>query len=461
MKPHRLGSSGLSTVRFSRGALHHPAAAAWLPSLCLVLLLPLTPGGFGSIASAATIHVPGDQPTIRLGLQAAVAGDIVVVACGRYLEHDLVLGSGVSLQSETGEPECVTIDARHLGRVVSCTNTGTGTRIEGFTLTGGWVGPPNDRGGAISCEHASVTISHCVMTGNLGYDGGSGIYCLFSDAVISDCRIIANEQAVDGGAVFCNCSSPVISRCLIASNSAVAWGGAVACQASSPRLLGCTLVANAAGANGGGIWCVYDSHPVLENTIIAFSRDGEGVCVYDNPGHQSTVSVSCCDVFGNADGNYAGMADPTGTDGNISVDPGFCGAAGGDYALSDTSPCLPPNNDCGVQIGALGQGCSSDAAVAGGGHQAPPLTWRVANPCERGSAIGFTLSSPGVVSLAVYDKTGRKVSELFRERSLSAGYHQVSWSAGSFDRARLGAGIYFCRAEVGGAVEIRKIVLAP
>jgi len=53
-------------------------------------------------AGAATIHVPGDQPTIRAGLDAAVAGDVVLVACGEYEEGDLQMTSGVTLRGRRG-----------------------------------------------------------------------------------------------------------------------------------------------------------------------------------------------------------------------------------------------------------------------------------------------------------------------------------------------------------------------
>jgi len=63
-----------------------------------------------------TIHVPGDIPTIQAGLQAAVAGDTVLVAAGTYYEHDLTMNpSGIILRGETGLPEDVIIDAQGLG----------------------------------------------------------------------------------------------------------------------------------------------------------------------------------------------------------------------------------------------------------------------------------------------------------------------------------------------------------
>ena len=45
---------------------------------------------------AAVIEVPGDFPTIQLGLNAATAGDTVQVAPGVYQEL-IVLNAGVAL----------------------------------------------------------------------------------------------------------------------------------------------------------------------------------------------------------------------------------------------------------------------------------------------------------------------------------------------------------------------------
>lgn len=97
------------------------------------------------------------------------------------------------------------------------------------------------------------------------------------------------------------------------------------------------------------------SHTVLiGNTIVAFSSSGEAIS------GSSGIRLSCCDLFGNAGGDWVGtIEDQYGTNGNISKDPLFCDPQHVDFTLQLGSPCAPfspPNRECDL-IGAWPVGC--------------------------------------------------------------------------------------------------------
>jgi hypothetical protein len=118
----------------------------------------------------------------------------------------------------------------------------------------------------------------------------------------------------------------------------------------------CTLVGNM-GVAGCGIYVDGSSTLIGERSIVAFGYKGEAV-VCSQPG--GTVLFSCCDVFGNEDGDWTGcISGQNGVDGNIGEDPLFCYHANPSerYSLHSDSPCAPESNpNCGG-IGALGVGC--------------------------------------------------------------------------------------------------------
>lgn len=138
-------------------------------------------------ASAVTRHVPADYASVRAALLAAAPDDTVEIACGSYREHDLFVPAGIVIRSETGLPECATIDASGLGRVLRCESPGAPT-IEGLTLR-------NARGGAITCIGTSPLIQRCRLADNLASDGAA----LFCDAaaspVVAACEVTGNESA--------------------------------------------------------------------------------------------------------------------------------------------------------------------------------------------------------------------------------------------------------------------------
>ncbi len=208
-----------------------------------------------SPACAVTIHVPSEQPTIQAGIDHAAFGDTVLVACDTYYEHNIIMKSGVTLRSATGNPSCVTIDAEFLGRVFECESVWPGT-IQGFTIVRG-DGHLPAWGGGILCNRSSLLLSDLVFKNNRGDLAAGGLYIASSSAVVERCRFESNESAIGTGAglhVMFG-SEPMIVDCYFEGNHAGLWGGGACVDGASPTFCGCVFVNNDA-ERGGGIYCL-------------------------------------------------------------------------------------------------------------------------------------------------------------------------------------------------------------
>ena len=291
-------------------------------------------------------------PSIQSALSAARSGQQIWVAVGRYSQA-ITLKSGVGLYGGfAGVEDSATfdladrdfatnetiLDGNRAHRVVTAPSGATvSTRIDGFTITNGSA----SSGGGLYLYYSSPTIANNTITGNVAGYGG-GLY-------------LAN-------------SSPTITNNLISGNTAVpftggqlgAIGGGLYLAGGSPTMTNNTIIGNSAAGAGGGLF-LYHSSPTLANTIVAFNSSG----IQRTGGGTPLLRHNC--FYGNSSYNYSGIADPTGTDGNISAPPrfvqdpdrgpdGIWGTADdavGDPHLRCTSPVIDAGTNNVVGAGAV------------------------------------------------------------------------------------------------------------
>lgn len=255
-------------------------------------------------AAARDWAVPADAPTIAAGLDSAQVGDVVVVACGTYSEHSLVLKSGVTLRSETGLSDCVTIDAGWNGPVLIADYVDASCVVEGLRLYQGL----SDRGGGMTCRSGSPHVLHCtfeacqcwssggavlctdgstpvfescVFSNNLVEAGNGGALAAYgSSPVLFDCSFSGNSAAGDGGAVDLSEGTVDISNCGFIYNHADNYGGALHIMACDGDVDGCEISSNTAGTGGGGALVAWGPVRILDTAISlneAAARWGGGL----------------------------------------------------------------------------------------------------------------------------------------------------------------------------------------
>ncbi len=295
----------------------NPGTTVLAALVCLALFVPGT-------AAAIDIYVPGYEPTIQAGINAASNGDRVIVDDGIYTgsgnRNISFNGKAITVKSFNGPENCI-IDCEQSGNGFNFENgEGAGSVLDGFTIINGSV----TYGGGIYINGCSPTVKNCILSNNRGYDGvaagyGGGIYCY---------------AWVFGGAC-----TPTIENCVFIDNTADYGGGIYnysdgVGSTTEPTLLHCTFTGNHSDLEGGGIYN-WQSDPTVTNTIVWGNTAGT---LY--PGVRDFSSNSFI-TYSDIQGGFAGT-------GNIDEDPLF--AAVGDFRLTSGSPCVDTGTDAGIVL---------------------------------------------------------------------------------------------------------------
>jgi hypothetical protein len=199
------------------------------------------------------------------------------------------------------------------------------------------------RGGAIASGDLSLVIADCLFQDNeVGTGGTTGVGGALS---------VTGPAEISGSVFFRNTAQA---------------GSAIHCDAfgqSQLAITSCTLAQNSA-TSGSAVHLVGGARLTAHRSIIAFN--GPGSAIHCEP--QSTATLSCCDVFSNAGGDWIFcIAGQQNLAGNLALDPLFCDLANDVLTLREGSPCAPDNTgECGL-IGALPVDCGAQAVI--------PTTW--------------------------------------------------------------------------------------
>jgi len=322
---------------------------------------------------AMELPVPGRYPAIQAAIDAALDGDVVIVADGIYTgagnKNIDFAGRAITVRSEKG-PGSTIIDCENDGRGF-CFHSGEdqNTILAGFTIINGYAtsGTAESRyGGGFLCIASSPTIINCIIEKNRAYGGGGMCNSKSSAPRVINCVFMENfaDEGTgdgDGGGMLNSASSPKVVNCLFIRNIGgtgspkFGSGGAIRNgDDASPIIANCTFTGNKS-CYGGAICNSPGGQPSYVNCIF-WANQGRSYWGHEiHNAANAIVTFIHCDIAGGWNGpnvvNRAGAKVIDGG-GNINADPLFVDATNPDlyerdYHLSANSPCI----DAGIDVG--------------------------------------------------------------------------------------------------------------
>lgn len=374
-------------------------------------------GGGEDIQSVIDMAVDGDTLILPEGVYGAAPATIVDSLCGNCGEHKTVVKATAGFRIK-GKGLVIIGDGP--GRTVLLTNAGYGVFYEGsygsvlmdLTVTGGVRDPDgNATDAAIVARMSSVTVAQCEITNNtsridtvvVGIGGvfgreGSELFIMGNriinngwdgialyrgaTAVISDNTISGGRGA--GIGITWDAAAIVLrnmisgywkgigtfgdSRAVVRGNAVydnLGWG--IIATGTSFLDASNNVVCNN-GNCGLAVWSETCRARFTNNIVTMNGWRKEWVCprvgVWVN-GINEDAEFSYNDVWANEAGNYDGLADRTGVDGNVSIDPRFPGE--GVFTLPEASVL----RDAGNPLLTDPDGTRSDIGLGGGPQSGP------------------------------------------------------------------------------------------
>jgi hypothetical protein len=346
--------------------------------LTLALLVGLHPARAGPAALTRYVAVEGNDDgganpclvstspcrTVQHAVDVAACDDEIRVATGVYtgvqfrggvtqvvyINNSVTIRGGYTTTNWT-TPDPLTrltvLDAQGQGRVV-CICGGITPTLDGFVIANGRA---SEGAGVEVCAGAAPIIRNNVITNNIAFGGwGGGTQVENSNALLEHNRIVSNATPFEGGGVSIVFDSRVtLKNNLIAGNFADTRGAGVRMRDVTVVLLNNTIAHNT-GVGGEGVYAANTAITLANNIIVSntYGLRTDGTL---------TATIMYNDVWSNTMANYSGLADPTGSNGNISQDPLFTKGPDGDYYLSQVAAGQVANSP------AVNAGSASAAAL--------------------------------------------------------------------------------------------------
>jgi len=195
--------------------------------------------------------------------------------------------------------------------------------------------------------------------------------------VIADNALSGSYYANGGGLYAATYTDISMTNCIVANNTAgdssfTGYGGGLYlyyyanAELENVDIVGNTVDASRYGG-GGGIYGYYADLAMVNTNIVSNTATRGGALGATGSRYLGDTDITYCNIYDNGSDEYEGYSDPTGSDGNISVDPAYTDTSGidavdWDLALGSGSACI----DAGDSSISDADGSASDIGAYGG-----------------------------------------------------------------------------------------------
>ncbi|MCD4652592.1 hypothetical protein K8T06_01500 [bacterium] len=299
-----------------------------LCKLCLIIFV------FSIFSKAATVHVPGDYPTIQEAHDNAIDGDTILVAPGTYEEH-LTIGNRVTLLSEEGPENTLihgTIDIFYIA-----------FRIGGFSISGYKEG----LGGIIQFDafNNGLIIRDCIIyVDEEEVPAGTSWRCIGAREAapfeVKNCLIMNSSSCTYGAGIYGDSCGINFQNNIFFNNHAELHGGAIFLYSCSPHFhtgIKNNVFFNNSAPQGGAISLQSYQMEIRNNVFVKNNSQSEDGAISNLFSLVESPIIEYNDFWQNIGGDYHNCEIGTG---NIYLDPMFVGLIDLDFHLNDCSPCI-------------------------------------------------------------------------------------------------------------------------
>jgi C1A family cysteine protease len=402
------------------------------------------------------------------------------------------------------------LDANRGGAILS---EGVALVLEDCELAGCTALAERGGGGALWTD-ASLRLTRCVLRENRSGGSGGAIHVAGSTVELDGCVLAGNAAAGEGGAISQVGGMLAVAHSRFLDNRAGLRGGALALMGVSAGLdalrFSGNQVENGPGAlRGGGAlaWEAPGADLLITNCLFTDNEAPVGGALRVDGGRFSASQITCWGNRATERGGALALLAPAGSGpelgnsifwGNLapaaaeilamgslapraclvagglggqpvlSEDPRFVDAAGGDFRLAESSPCLGAGDPAGApaldlagetrprpagsapDLGAFESALTRANTAAAQAPVGLIFAGAYPNPFNPQTTFTFSLPAAGEVTLEIFQSSGRQVATVLDEEALRAGGHRVTWVARDEAGVPLASGIYLARLSVLG-----------